>query len=625
MLDQPSIWPIFGPARSVSTDSSSPSSLALAASWLSRCLMEHTECQTQPGIKESEYLPSRILDLGFSEKSVSLIETRDRMKAPYAALSYCWGTTLKSGVITTTTSTLENRKQGIAITSLPLTVQHAVAIARALNLRYLWVDSLCIIQDSYADWAVESARMSEIFMNAKVTISADGASRVSEGCFIPSPHRKLAVLALPCPGIAGTTSKIYVRKSGYRHHSNGSHSTRTLGRAAIDTRAWTLQERLLAPRVLHFTSTELVWQCATEVNCECQITQIEPDRTFFRPFRHDYISKKNVYEETRSRARSSALSAPTDAPAINVSPIFNNYGFEQSGLRKATHFDWRRIVIEYTQRHLTKETDRLAAISGLAAALTRTKKLPRSIGQDWETGYETENYYFGLWKKELERNMLWHVQNETDDTLGVRQSSRLEGAYAPSWSWASITGQISYYDEVSQQDRRETKLESRMTFVKMHYTLFSENPYGPGSGELYVQGQLIPVLIRLNDDGRYTTHLPHFVSRDFEELGQAQLDVTRDDGGEIQIGEVLYWLHSADIVSLGRSSTRDQGIMPIGPLLKIVAAHRDSMPYYKRVGLVLGHRWHNKWLGVLRLVREYEHDLERAFRRRPVSHVWIEL
>lgn len=490
--------------------------------------------------------------------------------------------------VRTTSDTIEENKQAIYLSSLPLTLQHAVCISRGLNLQYLWVDSLCIIQDSKSDWDIESAKMGDIFANSIVTISADGSSSCDGGCFIASPYRNLTILELPCPGFGGERSKIYVRKSGFRQACNGSRATKTLDRPKIDTRAWTLQERLLAPRVLHFTSTELVWQCATEVNCECQVSKVESNKSVFRPFRDRYIQRNTAFE--------------------------NNRGVVWSVLREGLRFDWRSIVSEYTQREMSIETDRLAAISGLAAAMARTKT----------KGYQTEDYFFGLWRQDIVRNLLWYaVYGDGDpfDDFKPRSSRRLEELYAPSWSWASITGQVAYYDEVSQEDRSETMLVPKIHTLDMIYTLQSENPYGPGMGMLVLAGELIPVTVRQDAAGKHIVQTADFISTSKKEIGDVHLDVLDSDQKEYSEDELLYWLIVAEIVSQGRSSVKDQGTRPIGPLLKMLTQRNEQPSKYWRIGLVLGHLWFAQWDALYESIRQHERLMEKKALRKLEDHV----
>jgi hypothetical protein len=109
--------------------------------------------------------------------------------APYIALSHCWG---KNPIVRTTTGTLAQRKQGIDMSLLPPAFRDAIVIARRLDVRYLWIDSLCIIQDDQLDWQTESAKMSTIYQHALLTISA-ALSGHGGGCFCKTPwlgHQK---------------------------------------------------------------------------------------------------------------------------------------------------------------------------------------------------------------------------------------------------------------------------------------------------------------------------------------------------------------------------------------------------------------------------------------------------
>ncbi|KAH6707574.1 heterokaryon incompatibility protein-domain-containing protein [Leptodontidium sp. MPI-SDFR-AT-0119] len=138
--------------------------------WLETCVQTHERCkQTQV------VLPKRVLDL--KGKNPVLVLRNDR-KEPYAALSHCWG---KKPLLRTTTSTLASRMECMELSTLPRTFQDAILIARNLRLRYLWIDSLCIVQDDTQDWMTESAKMMDYYLKAHITISALRASDSQEG------------------------------------------------------------------------------------------------------------------------------------------------------------------------------------------------------------------------------------------------------------------------------------------------------------------------------------------------------------------------------------------------------------------------------------------------------------
>lgn len=138
------------------------------------------------------WVPTRLLDIGTSEDSLIRLldrdETRLLSKQSYATLSHCWG---KTGVIRTVKSNLRNHQQEIPRGSLPLTFKDAIKIARNLHLRYLWIDSLCIIQDSREDWAHEANLMSKVYMYSFVNIAATGSSDSTSGCFWKRAERNI--------------------------------------------------------------------------------------------------------------------------------------------------------------------------------------------------------------------------------------------------------------------------------------------------------------------------------------------------------------------------------------------------------------------------------------------------
>jgi hypothetical protein len=123
----------------------------------------------------------------------------EREPAKYATLSHCWG---GNSPITTTTDTIKERKRKIPLDELPKTFKDAVIITRNLGLEHIWIDSLCILQDSTEDWEREAGNMSEIYTNCYVMIAADDASNCHGGCFIPKDSLNQRSFSLECPGQA---------------------------------------------------------------------------------------------------------------------------------------------------------------------------------------------------------------------------------------------------------------------------------------------------------------------------------------------------------------------------------------------------------------------------------------
>lgn len=158
-----------------------PQSLDEAWSWLSYCLENHEKCRQA----NSTVLPTRLIDITpFQQDSiVRLVETESlplHCDKRYVALSYCWGA---SGACKLLGSNIGTFKKGLDISRLPLTIQNAIVVAQRLDLSYIWVDALCIIQDSRSDWEKEAVCMCDVYQGSYVSIAAKGGSSSEAGLF----------------------------------------------------------------------------------------------------------------------------------------------------------------------------------------------------------------------------------------------------------------------------------------------------------------------------------------------------------------------------------------------------------------------------------------------------------
>lgn len=131
----------------------------------------------------SSYLPTRLIDIGSHAQDPRLTLTHDvEVTDPrYLALSHCWGTTMPQSA-TTTLATMAERLERIPLDSLPRTFVDFTRIARNLGVQYVWIDSMCIIQDSREDWEKEAAQMASVYSNAYCTIAASGSKNGNAGC-----------------------------------------------------------------------------------------------------------------------------------------------------------------------------------------------------------------------------------------------------------------------------------------------------------------------------------------------------------------------------------------------------------------------------------------------------------
>ena len=249
--------------------------------WIEECENNHS-CSPTSDSK----LPKRVLDverLKEEDKTV-LLETSDQ-KGKYIALSHCWG---KKDFIQTSDENIDQHKGGIAFSELPRTFQDVVQITRSLGIRYIWIDSLCIIQDNKEDWANESSKMANIYENCYLNISATGSSDSSGGCFgdrwLTNRARVYpqkfefdpwiwTITNLPLSiRINSQPIHLFIRPSLGEAHRNfldlypEGDSVIT---APLLHRGWDFQERVLSPRTIHFHSAELIWEFRAGDHCEC--------------------------------------------------------------------------------------------------------------------------------------------------------------------------------------------------------------------------------------------------------------------------------------------------------------------------------------------------------------------
>ena len=144
------------------------------------CYFGHNCLASHEGPRRVPSFPSRVIDVGSpSAEKVFLVET-EGTSARYIALSYCWG---KSHRLKAIKANIAELKAGVTLDGLPQTFQDAVKICRRLDVKYLWIDSLCIIQDDRRDWDIEASKMGSVYSNSYLTISALNSRDDSEGCF----------------------------------------------------------------------------------------------------------------------------------------------------------------------------------------------------------------------------------------------------------------------------------------------------------------------------------------------------------------------------------------------------------------------------------------------------------
>ncbi|KAI1371698.1 heterokaryon incompatibility protein-domain-containing protein [Hypoxylon crocopeplum] len=262
--------------------------LKASAQWalrqISVCLQSHQLCRRSQ--RDDSFLPARLINVGVKNLGQDVV-LENRTSVPpgslYAAFSYCWGTH-KPECMTTPDTVGKNMKR-IPWSTLPATFQDAVSFARSLGLKYLWIDSMCIIQGDIDDWTHQAGQMYHVYRNAHVTLAAVYGHSSTSGLRSMSTESqsvRVAELRLGqdhCP--------IYMRPSHFLRHGWGDHSQAYPGVkdwAPLFCRAWAFQERLISPRVLYFTESEILFQCFSATACECGLCNVLNDAKSLRYF-----------------------------------------------------------------------------------------------------------------------------------------------------------------------------------------------------------------------------------------------------------------------------------------------------------------------------------------------------
>tara|TARA_R110002003_G_scaffold572_10_gene20540 strand:- start:2268 stop:2927 length:660 start_codon:yes stop_codon:yes gene_type:complete len=212
-------------------------------------------------------LPTRVLyvgdpkDSGYNPEFVCLVCASETSRQEYLALSHCWGELSdeekENKTYCTTQDNIDRRRGGFSLSELPMTFQDAVKVTRELGVLYLWIDSLCIIQsgDNGKDWRSESGRMESVFSQAYCTIAATAAINSNSGFL----ERDIS------------TEFVYVQDaSGKQFYisTDIDDFDKDVGEAKLNTRAWVMQEGVLARRTIHFSANQTYWECGKGVYCE---------------------------------------------------------------------------------------------------------------------------------------------------------------------------------------------------------------------------------------------------------------------------------------------------------------------------------------------------------------------
>lgn len=410
---------------------------------LNDCLAKHEKCKLGPRFRARKYRPSRLIDVGSADHSIDPhVEDGSACSGDYLTLTYCWG-----DPATITKSTTENLVQftkGIPFASLSPIFQDAMTLTRLLGYQYIWIDSLCILQDSDEDKRAQLPLMDHIYASSLLTISACIATSGNTRLFTPRQHFNVVELKTLKNVEAGPATCI----TDQIFHDFADD----VSQGSLNTRAWCFQERLLGPRLLHFGQDQLHWECHEGIWDETST-----ERKWYTDF--------GAIDDGELRAAlwSDATENPTPARTLVAGEYMGSEEFVSEWRRLRESIDeveaaaardahyakrplydsWYEAVSRYTSRDLTNKSDKLPAISGVAA---RFNDLLR------------DTYFAGLWAGDIGQGLLWsrrafepvHVEPELAKRPGIGGWGESVKEWndtwrgAPSWSWASVDGAVHW-------------------------------------------------------------------------------------------------------------------------------------------------------------------------------------
>jgi Heterokaryon incompatibility protein (HET) len=403
--------------------------LELAKSWIAKCIgLDHKCC---PGfnlqlnqspekatisrsgphgvIHNLPFYPTRLIELGtVNARTVKLVITNNtshhddqgstKPEGQYVTLSHCWDGARDPFCLKA--DNVDHFRNSIQLEELPQTFKDAINFARQLgpDVKYIWIDSLCIMQGDEADWLHESAQMCQVYKNSYCNISATGGRDDHQGLY----NERIKHSAEGSPGVGPNPSnKDSQRAEAVMQRRNIVDQPsweQKVEAAPLNTKAWVLQERLLAPRVLHFCEDEIAWECheldASE-SAPAGIVGFEPKRG-----------------ASRGRVRlKSLLGAPNSLE-------------DEAVTTDRAHDNWKRIIARYSVTDLPHPQDKLIALAGIAEQMSTQIEAP---------------YVAGMWtNKYFTSQLLWRVEPQWNDGRFFYTSRRPTNYRAPSFSWAAV-------------------------------------------------------------------------------------------------------------------------------------------------------------------------------------------
>ncbi|KAI0522315.1 heterokaryon incompatibility protein-domain-containing protein [Xylaria bambusicola] len=358
-------------------NTNSPSTWAIAKLWIKNCIDYHERCEMTRGTLTR--LPTRLVYVGNDATTHPCLVDGSHLAAstPYVTLSHRWG---NQRFMTLNTRTKDIFYRSVPAAALTPTFKDAIEATLRLGYHYIWIDSLCIEQDSADDWAAESQRMGEYYSNSVCNLAASKASDDGSGCFV----NRNPLAAQPC--LVRETWTNTSPQLTFHIHDSTYQFARTVHGCELGNRGWVIQETMLAPRTLYFGYDQVFWDCLGHRACEAYPAQ--------------WITQSSLNK-------------------IGRMPTYMYPNNSHLDNKLSDFLRWETLIEDYSACSLTfPEKDKLIALSGIAKAFG-----------------DPADYLAGLWRDNFCILLLWQPAKAT---------TRHQNFIAPSWSWASMDGSVEF-------------------------------------------------------------------------------------------------------------------------------------------------------------------------------------
>lgn len=444
-----------------------------AKEWITECITTHEECQVQDN---SNWHPNRLLDLyalldsDASDQQVRIVSLKGgerrpddpHIEGPYVTLSHCWGT---QEFLKLKRDTFNTFHKGLSLERLPLTFQHAAKVCRDLDVRWLWIDALCIIQEDegLADWLEESITMEQVYANSYCNISATAAPDSSHGLF---NSRDIST-----EWVESAT----VDTTGLLHGPQGHVSCTILDlsfwdkhvdNAPVNQRAWVYQERLLAPRVLHWCQNQIAFECRRLDRAESFPGGLPHFRTqsglLINSVSHKSMDLVAAAKWLAIQEESSGRPSQSSSDRSRLQEMVHEVDAIDQTDRLLLFYElWKHWVEVYTKTNLTNHRDRLIAFSGIARMM---------FSRMYPEGQDEREYVAGMWRTHLAHQLLWYVNDDPDNYWQPDRYNRPGEYRAPTFSWAAVETRQGITFPVTENLTDDDKLLAEVEDVQLSYS-----------------------------------------------------------------------------------------------------------------------------------------------------------